>query len=160
MIVPAAAAGGNYTITAWRGGASDRAKAVETTFVMPKERTNISNISLINGVGADVEYYIDNVVAERFPEDNFEVENPQITEVTATIDNSAAVEGNYWLVLAGYARNVFDKISIKPITVTKTDSLVTETISVPEDMAGCDSVKAFLWDSETLVPLTEYIEVK
>lgn len=160
VIVPAASAGGNHTVTAWRGGESDRATAIETSFVMAGNRTNISNISLINGVAADATYYIDNVVAERFFNDGFEVTKPEITGVKATIDNSSAISGNYWLVLAGYNGNVFEKISIKPMELSATNSLLTETIEIPEDMEGCAEIKAYLWDNKTLEPLTGFIEVR
>ena len=160
IIVPAATAGGNHTITAWRGGEKDRSTAVVTTFVMAGNRTNISNISLINGVAADTTYYIDNVVAERFFNDGFEVTNPSITGVTATIDNPSAISGNYWLIIAGYEGEVMNKIELKPLTLESTDNILTDTLPVPEDMADCDNIKAFLWDCKTLEPLTGFIEVR
>ncbi len=160
IITPPATAGANHTITAWRGGESDRATAVTTTFVMPSNRTNVSNISLINGVAADTTYYIDNVVAERFFDDGFEVTNPQINRVTATIDNAEGLTGDYWLLLAGYENGALTKIEPKDLTLKSFNSLLQESLNVPSDMAGCDQIKAFLWDKTTLEPLTGFIELR
>ena len=160
IIEPSAAAGGNHTITAWRGGESDRAEAIKTTFVMPNNRTNISNVSLINGVAADVRYYIDNVVAERFFDDGFEVTNPSTSRVTATIDNAGGATGEYMLILAGYNGNALTKVKVNPITLESTAKLITPYLDVPSDMAGCDEIRAYLWDKNTLEPLTSSMEVR
>ena len=83
------------------------------------------------------------------------------TGVKATIDNSAAVSGNYWLIIASYeSGGALDKVELKPLILESTNNMLTDILAVPEDMAGSDNIKAFLWDSETLEPLTEFIEVK
>jgi len=146
---------------AWRGDSSDMATAKETSYAVGT-RNNVSNISLINGVATDagITYQIDNVIAEIFYNDGYDFTNPEITGVSVTIDNPASVSGNYWLIIAGYEGGAMDKVELKPLTLEKTDNMLTDTLAVPEDMAGCDNIKAFLWDSTTLEPLTDFIEVR
>jgi len=146
---------------AWRGDSSDMATAKETSYAVGT-RKNVSNISLINGVTTDagITYQIDNVIAEIFYNDGYDFTNPEITGVSVTIDNPASVSGNYWLIIAGYEGGAMDKVELKPLTLEKTDNMLTDTLAVPEDMAGCDNIKAFLWDSKTLEPLTGFIEVR
>lgn len=147
---------------AWRGDISNIDDAITTSYTMATNRTIVSNLQLLNGAAADagVTYQIDNMVVEMFYDDNFEVVNPEITGVEATIDNSASVSGNYWLIIAGYEGGAMDKIELKPLTLESTNKSLTDTLNVPEDMAGCENIKAFLWDSKTLEPLTGFIKVK
>lgn len=147
---------------AWRGDSSNFADAKTVYYTMGNNRTTVSNFMLLNDepTEAGITYQIDNVVAEIFYNDGYEVVDPGITGVEATIDNAAGYTGNYWLIIAGYVGGAMDKLELKTLTLESTNKLLTDTLDVPEDMAGCDSIKAYLWDSTTLEPLTGFIQVK
>lgn len=161
IVYPNADATQQYFV-AWRGDSSNFADAKTVYYTMGNNRTTVSNFMLLNGSPTEegVTYQIDNVVAEIFHNDGYEIVDPIITGVKATIDNSAAQSGNYWLIVAGYDSDRLDEVELKPLTLESNNKLLTDTLDVPENMKNCKNIKAFLWDSTTLEPLTDFIEVR